>query len=59
MLLPAARQQEFLGLRIAIEAQRLVFFEDLMQGVAHAVFVVARFGFDREGDGGLRNFTGG
>ena len=54
MLLPAARQQELAGLRVAVEAQRLVFFQDAVDGVAHTVFVVARLGFDGEGDGGLR-----
>ena len=53
VLLPAAGEQKFLGLRIAIEAQGLVFFENLVDGVAHAVFIVARLGGDREGDGGL------
>ena len=41
VLLPAAGEQKFLGLRIAIEAQRLVLFQNLVDRVAHAVFVVA------------------
>ena len=53
VLLAAAGQQELLGLRVAVEAQRLVLFENPVDGVAHAVFVVARLGFDGEGDGGL------
>ena len=40
--LPARRNS--LGLRIAVEAQRLVFFQDPVDGVAHAIFVVARLG---------------
>ena len=31
VLLPAAGEQEFLGLRVAIEAQRLVFFQNLVR----------------------------
>ena len=54
MLLSAAGEQELAGLRVAVEAQGLVFFQDAVDGVAHAVFVVARLGFDGEGDGGLR-----
>ena len=53
VLLPAAGQQELAGLRVAVEAQGLVLFQDAVDGVAHAVFVVARLGFDGEGDGGL------
>ena len=53
MLLSGAGEQELARLRIAVEAQRLVFFQDAVDGVAHAVFVVARLGFDGEGDGGL------
>src|ERR1700678_1780923 len=34
MLLAAAREQEFFSLRIAIEAQRLIFFENALDGVA-------------------------
>ena len=56
VLLAAARQQKLLRLRIAIEAQRLVLFENLVHRVAHAVFVLPRLGFDRERDGRLRQF---
>ena len=56
VLLAGAGQQELAGLRIAVEAQRLVLFEDAVDGVAHAVFVVARLGFDGEGDGRLGQF---
>jgi hypothetical protein len=56
MLLAATGQQEFARLRIAVEAQRLVFFQNAVHGLAHAVFVVARLGFDGEGDGRLRQF---
>ena len=56
VLLPGAGQQEFAGLRIAIEAQGLVLFQDAVDGVAHAVFVVARLGFDGEGDRRLGEF---
>jgi hypothetical protein len=54
VLLPAAGQQKFLGLRIAVEAQALVLFEDLVDGVAHTVLVIARLGRDGVGDGRLR-----
>ena len=54
VLLAAAREQKFLGLRIAIEAQRLIFFEDALDGVAEAIFILAALGGNREGDGGLR-----
>ena len=46
VLLPGAGQQEFFRLRIAIEAQRLILFENLVDRVAHPVFVVARLGGD-------------
>ena len=41
VLLPAAGQQKLLGLRIAIEAQRLIFFQNPLDRVAHAIFVLA------------------
>src|SRR5271154_5484033 len=58
VLLAAARQQEFLGLGIAVEAQGFVFFENFLDGVAHAVFVVAGFGGDRVGDRGFGQLYG-
>ena len=54
VLLAAAGQQKFLGLRIAIEAQRLIFFENPLDGVAQAIFILAALGRNREGDGRLR-----
>jgi len=45
-------------LRVAVEAQRLVLFEDAVDGVAHTVFVVARLGFDGEGDRRLGQLHG-
>ena len=54
VLLAGAGQQELARLRVAVEAQRLVFFQNAVHGVAHAVLVVARLGLDGEGDGGLR-----
>ena len=56
VLLAGSGDQEFLGLRIAIEAQGKIFFQQFVQRVAHAVFVVAALRFDREGDGGLGQF---
>ena len=56
MLLPVARQQKLLCLRIAIEAQREIFFENLGQGGAQAVFVVARLGGHGVGDGWFGKF---
>jgi hypothetical protein len=54
VLLAAAGQQKFLGLRIAIEAQRLIFFENALHRVAQAIFVLAALGGHRERDGRLR-----
>lgn len=50
MLLTAAPQEKFLRLRIAKEAQRLVLFQDAVDGMTHAVLILARFGFNGEGD---------
>ena len=50
VLLAGAAEQKFLGLRIAGEAERQVFFENFVDGHADAVFVRARFRLDREGD---------
>src|ERR1039457_3139865 len=44
----AAGQHELARLRVAVEAQALVFLKDAVHGIAHAVFVVARLGFDGE-----------
>jgi len=55
MLLAVAGEQEFVGLRIAIKAQGTVFFENFVDGGREAVFIVARFGGDGVGDGGLGN----
>ena len=44
VLLSAAGEQKFLGLRIAIEAQRLIFFENALDGVAEAIFILAALG---------------
>ncbi len=54
VLLAAAGEQEFLGLRIAIEAQRLIFFQDALDGVAQAVFILAALGRNGKRDGRLR-----
>ena len=54
VLLAAAGEQEFLGLRIAIEAEGLILFENALDGVAEAIFILAAFGGNREGDGRLR-----
>ena len=53
VLLTRAGQQELLGLRIAIEAQRRILFQNLVHRVAHAVFVVARLGRNGVRDGWL------
>ena len=58
VLLPVARQQELLGLRIAVEAQARVLFENLVNGMPHAVFVGAGLGENGVGDGRLRQFDG-
>ena len=53
VLLPGAGDQEFLGLRIAEEAQHGIFFHELVDPGPELVFVGAALGFDREGDRGL------
>ena len=55
VLLARAGKQEFLGLRIAAEAQREVLFQYFVDGRADAVFVRSRFGLDGKGYGGLGN----
>ena len=56
VLLARARQQELARLRVAVKAQRLVFFENSVDRLAHAVLVVAGLGLDGERDGRLRQF---
>ena len=56
--LPGTGYQKVLRLRVAVEAQREVFFEEFVQGVAHTVFVVAALRFHGKGDGGLGVFDG-
>src|SRR5579864_726253 len=58
MLLAAATQKELFGLRIAKEAQGLIFFQDAVDGVTHAVLVLPRLGFDGEGDRGFGQLDG-
>ena len=58
MLLAGAGEEELAGLAVAIETQGLVLFQDAVDGVAHAVFVIARFGLYGESDGGLGNLNG-
>ena len=53
VLLAGAGDEEFLGLRIAEEAQHGIFFHQLVDAVAQLVFVGARLGLDGEGDGRL------
>ena len=53
VLLAAAREQEFLRLRVARETQRGIFFHDFVNGDADFVFIGARFGFDGKSDGRL------
>ena len=55
VLLPGAGQQKLLGLRVLREAQRQVFFQNLVNTLADAVFIGARLGLDGEGDGRLGN----
>ena len=54
MLLARARNQEFLGLRIARETQQLVLFQHAVDGGRELVFVATRLGLDRKRDGGIR-----
>ena len=59
VLLARARQQKLLGLRVARKSQRRVFFQNAMDRGADAVFIRARLGLDREGDGRLGNVRQG
>ena len=56
VLLARAGEQKLARLRIAIEAQRLVLFQNAVHRLPHAIFVVARLGFNGESDGRLRQF---
>ena len=53
VLLAGSGDEEFLGLRIAEEAQHGIFFHQLVNAVAQFVFVGAGLGLDGEGDGRL------
>src|SRR5208283_5278993 len=59
VLLSAARQQELFRLRIAIEAQRQIFFQDFRNRIAHAVLILARLRRDGICDGRLRDVDSG
>ena len=50
VLLAGARDQEFLRLGVAEEAQHGIFFHQLVDAVAQLVFVGAGLGLDGEGD---------
>src|SRR5947207_9072490 len=54
MLLARASDQKFFGLLVTEEAQHGIFFHQFVYAVAQLVFVGAGFGFDGEGDSGLR-----
>src|SRR5260370_10776430 len=54
VLLPGARNQEFLGLGIAEKSQHGVFFHQLVNARPQLVFIGAAFGLDRKRNGGLR-----
>ena len=56
MLLAGARDQEFLGLGIAEEAQHGVFFHQLVDAGPQLVLVGAALGLDGKRDRGLRQF---
>ena len=56
VLLPCARDEEFLGLRITKEAQHGIFFHQLVNTWAKLVFIGASLRLDRECDGGLWQF---
>ena len=55
MLLPVAGQQKFLGLRVAVEIERRVLFENFVNAAAETVFVVSRLGLNGVGDRRQRN----
>src|SRR5260370_29234073 len=52
VLLPGARNQEFLGLGIAEKSQHGVFFHQLVNARPQLVFIGAAFGLDSKGNGG-------
>src|SRR5229473_2049940 len=58
VLLAGARKEKFLRLRIAHETQRGIFLHDLVNGHADFVFIGARFGLHRKGDGRFRDLRG-
>src|SRR5713101_2590774 len=53
VLLPRARNQEFLGLGIAEKSQHGVFFHQLVNARPQLVFIGATFGLDSKRNGGL------
>ena len=55
VLLPRARKQKFLRLRVAAKTQRQILFEDFVDGHADPVFIRAGFRLDRKGDRRLGN----
>ena len=57
MLLAIAGEQKLFGHGVAIEAQRAIFFEDLVNGRAEAVFITAGFCGDGVGDGRFWDFN--
>jgi hypothetical protein len=59
MLLAGARDEEFLGLRIAEETQHAIFFHQFVYAGPELVFVRAALGFDGKRDGRLRQFHTG
>src|SRR5208282_2271198 len=54
VLLAVSGEQKFLGLRIAGESQRGVFFHNFVNGNADLIFIGAGLGLDRKGDGRFR-----
>ena len=56
MKLARTGKNKFLGLRVAVEMQARVFFENLVQRRRDLVFVGARFRLDGKGDRGFRVF---
>src|SRR5271170_6844609 len=58
VLLSVAREEKFLGLWLAGEAQRWVLLHDLVNGHPDLVFIGAGLRFDRKCDGRLRKIRG-
>ena len=56
MQLPRTGKNKFLGLRVAIEMQRMIFFQNFVDCGAYLVFIVTGFWFNGKGNCCFRIF---